>query len=93
MEARRELLQQRHQRVVDEDDLVLGVVDDVGQLLLEQADVERVQHRAGAGHREVQLEVALVVPGERADAVARLHAEPAERAREAVDAIGQLGVA
>ena len=58
------------------------VVDDVGDLLGEQADVQRVQHRADAGHGEIQLEVALVVPGERADAVARLDAQRrAARAR------------
>ena len=63
------------------------MVDDVGELLLEQADVERVQHRADAGHGEVQLEMALVVPGERRHAVALLDAEPRERAGEAVDAL------
>ena len=38
--------QQAEQRPVDEDHLVLGVVDDVGELLGEQPDVERVQHPA-----------------------------------------------
>ena len=38
--------QQPEQRAVDEDHLVLGVVDDVGELLGEQADVEGVQHPA-----------------------------------------------
>ena len=59
--------QQRQHGAVDEDDLVLGVVGDVGQLLGEQPHVERVQHPAGAGRGEVQLQVALAVPAERAD--------------------------
>ena len=49
---------------VEEDHPVLGVADDVAQVVLEQADVQRVQHRAHARHREVQLEVAQRVPPE-----------------------------
>jgi hypothetical protein len=70
-EGRQERPQQLDQRAVDEDDLVLGVVDDVGELLGEQADVERVQHPAAAGRGEVELEVAGGVPGERRDAAIR----------------------
>ena len=55
------------QGVVDDDDLVLGVVGDVGQLLGEQPDVQRVQHRAHRGDGEVGLEVLGVVPLEGAD--------------------------
>ena len=66
----------RHERVVDDHDLVLGVVDDVRELLGEQPDVQRVQHRAEARDREVRLEVLLRVPAERADAVA-VDARPA----------------
>ena len=58
------------------------VVDDVGELLGEQADVERVQHRAHRRHREVGLEVLLAVPAERADAIAVLDAERGERVGE-----------
>ena len=41
---------------------ILGVVDDVGELLGEEADVERVEHRAHARDGEVGLEVLLGVP-------------------------------
>ena len=64
-----------HERVVDEDDPVLGVVDDVDELLREEPDVHRVEHRAHAGHREVELEVPAGVPGEGGDPVARAHAQ------------------
>ena len=37
--------EQRDQRRVDDDDLVFGVVDDVAQLLREESDVQRVEHR------------------------------------------------
>jgi hypothetical protein len=93
LEARRQLCEHRHERVVDEDDPVLGVVDDVGDLLREQADVQRVQHRSHARHREVQLEVALVVPRERRDALPLLDPERSQRTREAVDPRRDLGVA
>ncbi len=61
--------EQRRDRTVDDDDLVLGVVDHVGQLLGEQPDVEGVQHSPHGGNRQVRLEVLLVVPGEGADPV------------------------
>ena len=41
--------QHPEQRPLDEDHLVVGVVDDVDELLGEEPDVERVQHPAGAG--------------------------------------------
>ena len=65
LERRQQRRQEREQRAVDEDHLVVGVVDDVRELLGEQADVQRVQHPAGARRGEVQLEVAGGVPGER----------------------------
>ncbi len=69
------------------------MVDDIDELFGEQAHVEGVQDRPHAGDGHVELEVALVVPGERADAVAGLDPEPPEDAREAVDARGDLGEA
>ncbi len=75
----------RRERVIDEDHAVLSVVDHVREVVGVKADVERVQDRAGAGDREVALEVALAVPGERADPLALLDAETTERVREAVD--------
>ena len=59
--------EQRDQRRVDDDHPVLGVVDDVDQLLREQPQVERVQHRAHARHREVGHQVLGVVPHEGGD--------------------------
>ena len=70
---------------VDEDHAVLRVVDDVDDLLGEQADVQRVQDGAVGRHREVQLEVALVVPGERGNPLALLHAQ-------AADELGKKGI-
>ena len=63
-------------------DLVLGVVGDVGDVLGRQARVERVQHRADAGDAEIELEVAVGVPGDGADAVAELDAQTLQRLGE-----------
>ena len=89
-QLRRELGQRRHQRAVDDDDLVFRVVHDVGELVGEQADVERVEHAAHAGDREVRLEVLLGVPRERRDPITRLDAEAAERGRQQVDPVRHL---
>ena len=61
------------------------MVDDVRQLLREQADIERVQDCSGAGDGEVELKVALVVPGKRGHPISLLDAEAAERPRETVE--------
>ena len=87
-ERRQQRRQQREQRAVDEDHLVVGVVDDVGQLFGEQPDVEGVQHPAGARRGEVQLQVAVGVPRERGDASVGGDAEGVEHAAEAPGAVG-----
>jgi hypothetical protein len=81
----------QHRRV-DEDHPVLPVVDDVGQLLREQPQVERVQHRSHGRHREVGLQVLLGVPQQRADAVALADAEAGQRAGQTGRPDGDLGV-
>jgi hypothetical protein len=81
-----------HQRAVDEDDLVLGVVDDVVELLGEEPDVERVQDAPAARRREVELEVARGVPGEGAHTGVVGEAELREDAAEAPRALRPLAV-
>ena len=86
LERRQQRRQQAEQRAVDEDHLVVGVVDDVRQLLGEQPDVQRVQHTPGARRGEVQLEVAGGVPGERGHPAVGGDAERVEHAAEAAGA-------
>ncbi len=90
-ELARDLGEQWDEVVVDEDEAVGGVVGDVRELLREQAEVERVEHRADGRHPEVGLEVLLGVPRERADAVPRLDAEAEQRHGKPVGALGDLG--
>ena len=88
-----DLLEGLEQRAVDEERAVGGVVDDVGQLVGVQARVERVHHRAAQRHGEVELQVAVLVPAERRDAVAGLDAERCEGVRELARAAREVGVA
>ena len=93
---RRELVEQRPrqpgERLVDEDDLVLGVVGHVDELLGEEPDVEGVQDPVGAGGGEVQLEVVGRVPPEGADAAVGADAELVEHAAQAPGARRPLAV-
>ena len=76
---------------IDDDHPVFGMVDHVGQLVGEQPDVQGVQHRPHARHGQVGLEMGLVVPHERADAVALFDAEAVEGRGELIGAVGDLG--
>ena len=58
------------------------MVDDVGDLLVEQPRVDGVADRAHAGDGVVELEVAIAVPGQRADPVAWRDAQPLEHPGE-----------
>ncbi len=78
--------------LVDQDDPVPRMVDDVGELLGEEADVQGVTDGADAGDREVGLEVAVMVPGEGPDPVPLVHAELAEAVRETAGPFGGLPV-
>ena len=70
------------ERPVDEDHLVLGVVDDVGELLGKEPDVEGVEDPSSAWSGEVELEVAAGVPRERAHPALIADAERVEQAAE-----------
>ncbi len=69
-QLRRQALDQRQEHRVGEQIAVLGVVDDVGDLVREQARVDRVADGADARDAVVELEVPVIVPGERRDPVA-----------------------
>ena len=83
--------QQRHQRGVDDDHLVLGVIDHVGELLGEQAEVQGVQDRPHSGDGQVRLQVGLVVPQEGAHPIAVAHPDGLERLGQSLGSLGHLG--
>ena len=73
-----------------EHDSVLGLADDVLELVAEQADVERVHDGTSRGDAKDQLDVPVGVAGERRDAVAGLDAERGQRGPQARRAVGHL---
>ena len=88
LERRQQRRQQTEQRTIDEDHLVVGVIDDVGELFGEQPDVQRVQHTSGARRGEVELEVAGRVPPERGHSPVGTDAEIVEHSAESAGALG-----
>ncbi len=82
--------QERGDRPVDQDHLVLGVIDHVGQLLGEEPDVQRVQDRAHARDGQIGGHVGVVVPHERAHPVAPFDTQPGQRRRQAVGVFSEL---
>ena len=74
--------QQRRERHVHQHNAILGLVGDERDLLAGQPDVQRVQHRAHARCGEVGLEVLLVVPHERRDAIPVRHTQVAQPVSE-----------
>ena len=71
---------------------VAGVARDVAEIVRVEAQVERVQDETGAGDAEVRLQVRVVVPGERGDAVAALEPELLQPDRELARTAGEVGV-
>ena len=79
----------RRQAGVGDHHGVLGVTDDVADLLRPQPDVDGVHDRAHAGNREVRLLVLLGVPGEGGHPVAGLDAEAVQARRQLIRAVRQ----
>src|SRR3954462_161424 len=85
-------LECRQEDAIHDDDAVASVVRDVRQLLRAQPDVERVHDRAHARHGETRLDMLMVIPAERRDAVATPHARVLERASQLPRSPEQLAV-
>src|SRR5579883_1791398 len=89
---RRELFDQWRKVGIEKHVAVLGVVDDVDELLDEQARIDGVQHAARAGHAIIQFEVSPGIPGQRRDTIALGDTEACECAGDALGAGGDLPV-
>ena len=75
----RHLLHQRHEQQIHHDPFVFGVIDDVDDLLREQAWIDGVADVAGATDRVISLQVPVIVPGQCRDAIPVLDAELVQR--------------
>ena len=88
---RRNGAHQRRERGVEQHHLVVGVVDDVGQLLGVQARVAGVHDHAAARHGVVRLQVAVVVPGQRPHHAAGAQAQRLQSVGKLPGAPGHVG--
>ena len=70
-----DVFQQRYLRAIHQDGAVFGVVDDVGQLVRRQSDVEGVDDAPHLRYAEVGLHMLVVVPTQRTHPIARLDAQ------------------
>ena len=77
---------------VDEDDLVFGMVDYVDQVLGEQPDVYRVEHRTHGWRGEIDLQMPVGVPGECPHPVSGAHSQPCEGMGQAGRPFHQVGI-
>ena len=67
--------QQRRQRCVHKDDPIVGMTDNVGQLIGRKAQIERVYNSAVTRNCEVKLQMPVTVPAESANPVAAFNAK------------------
>src|SRR5438046_3399315 len=75
--------------VVD-DNAVFGMVDDVGELIVEKPRIERVQDATHADDAKPGDEMAIVVHGKRGNPFPGQNAEPFERLSEATRLVSDL---
>ena len=83
-------LDQRQESHVEEQHLVFGVVGDVDDLVRVQPRVQSVQHDARAADAEVQLHVAVAVPGQCGHAFTLLNTQRGQRVGHAARAPGDF---
>ena len=80
--ARAELVEQREQDVVDDEEPVLRVRRDEREIVRREPQVERVHHASGERRAEVRLEMRRVVPHQGRDPIAAPQTRPEQRSRQ-----------
>ena len=91
-QMRAQLADQAGKGNIEEENLVFRVIDNVLDLLGEKTRIDCVQHRADSGDGEIEFHVAMRVPGQRADAVAGLHAHGNERLGKLLGATADFAI-
>src|SRR5690349_15300209 len=71
----RELFNQRRERHVEEDVAALGIINDETDLFGEQSRVHSVQNGATACDAKIDLQVSVVIPGQRDDTLTAAYAQ------------------
>ena len=91
-QPRQDLLDERHEVAVDEDDLRRRMAEDVLDLVRRQPDVDRVEDGPGLDHAVVRLEQVVGVEGDERDAIAARDPELDERVRQPVGPVREFAV-
>jgi hypothetical protein len=91
-DARLALRKYGKQAMVHEDEPILGVVDDVGQLVGMQARIQGVQHCTNRGNRKIRFEMLMVIPRERGYPVAADDAKLFQTSRQPLGAVDHVRV-
>ena len=86
-QQRLHLFPDRQQHVVDQDHLVIGIADDVSQVLGRKPQVEGMQHRPRRRNAEIGFQMRPMVPHQRADRLATPDAGVLQRLRELARAL------
>jgi hypothetical protein len=92
LHLRRQLLDQRQEGQVEEQDLVRRVIENVDQLVDEEPRIDRVADRAYARDRVVELDVPVAVPGQCRDPVAEADFELSQRLGQLLRSAIDLGI-
>ena len=82
---------QRSDRGVNDDHLVPSVVDDIGELLGKEPNVQRVKHRSHTRNRQVGLHVRLVVPHKGANSISVTDSQTGKCGGQLISPIGNFG--
>ena len=91
-ERRKERREERQNRTVGENHFIVGVIDDVRQLLGEQTDVQRVKNPAGARRGKVELEMPRCVPRKRCNAAVGGDTKCVQHASQLPSSARELGI-
>ena len=85
-------LHEEEQVLVHENDLVLGVVQDVDEMVRGQPEIHRVKRGPHAGDTEVKLQMAVAVQGDAGHAVALADAQRGQGVGELAGSLEVIGV-
>ena len=91
-QARSDLLYERQEVAMEGDHLRAGVIEDPGDLVRRETNVDRVEDGAGLEHAVVGLEQVMGVIGDERDPFAVPDSEALQGVGEAVSALAELGV-
>jgi hypothetical protein len=87
-----QLVEQRRESQIEEDIAILGMIDDVAELIDRQPRIDRVADGADARDGVVQLQVPVRIPGDGGDAIVGPYAQRLQRVGELTAAPGSIPI-